>query len=142
MKNNKKDNRAQQGQLNDALMSIMTIAGQMTFGKDNDNLNLLDFKPDENGVVLTAFTGDCKVQIMRDGTVHIVEKKYKYKKNKKLFREDNSSLSLGRDGYYYFFFKFPQSRKMELPDELFLQASNIANKFDNKYIQKKGRSRK
>lgn len=47
-----------------------------------------------------------------------------------LFREDNSSLSLGRNGRYYFVFTLPEELVDELPLELVRQALSIAQKVE------------
>jgi hypothetical protein len=46
------------------------------------------------------------------------------------FREDNSSLTLGRDGRYYFVFTLPEKQLAQLPDRLVHQALTIAQKVD------------
>ena len=69
----------------------------------------------------------CKVQIMRDGNIYITQLPKRFK-NRPIFREDNCSLSLGRDGKYYFVFTMPEQLVEELPRELVRQASNIAQK--------------
>ena len=47
------------------------------------------------------------VQAMRDGNVYM-EQIPKRKRNKPIFRDDNCSLSHGKDGRYYFFFSLPE----------------------------------
>ena len=64
---------------------------------------------------------------MRDGNVYMTEVP-KFKRNKPIFRDDNSSLSLGKDDRYYFCFTLPKQLIDELPAELVRQASAIANK--------------
>ena len=103
-----------------------TLDGMMTFGKLDDGLNALDFSSFE-AVEMEPFTATCKVQAMRDGNVYITEKP-KRVRNKPLFREDNSSLTLGRDGNYYFVFKLPKELVEELPDALVQQSLAIAQK--------------
>jgi len=76
---------------------------------------------------MQAFVAKCKVQVMRDGNVYITELP-KRVKNQPMFREDNSSLSKGKDGRYYFYFSLPEQLVDELPKELVRQASVIANK--------------
>ena len=46
------------------------------------------------------------------------------------FREDNSSLTLGRDRRYYFVFTLPEKQLAQLPDRLVHQALTIAQKVD------------
>ena len=45
-----------------------------------------------------------------------------------LFRDDNSTLSKGKNGRYYFVFSLKEKRLEELPEELVRQASEIAKK--------------
>ena len=78
------------------------------------------------------------VQAMRDGNVHITELP-KLKRNTPLFREDNSSLTLGRDGKYYFCFILPEGQVKQLPDRLVHQALSIAQKVERTILKPKGR---
>ena len=78
---------------------------------------------------MEPFIADCKVQAMRDGNVYITEKP-KRVRNKALFREDNSTLSLGHDDKYYFVFMMEKRQVKQLPDALVHQALNIAQKVD------------
>ena len=105
-----------------------TLDGMMTFGKLDDGLNALDFAATE-AAELEPFTATCLVQAMRDGNVYITEKP-KRLRNKPLFREDNCSLTLGRDGRYYFAFSLPAELVKELPDRLVHQSLAIAQKVE------------
>ena len=89
-------------------------------------MNIMDFVCLDY-VDMEPFIAECKVQAMRDGYVYITERPRR-KRNTPLFREDNSSLTLGRDGKYYFVFTMEKRRKKELPDELVRQAKAIAQK--------------
>jgi hypothetical protein len=109
-----------------AIEKTTTLDGMMTFGKLDDGLNALDFSSFE-AVEMEPFTATCKVQAMRDGNVYITEKP-KRVRNKPLFREDNSSLTLGRDGNYYFVFKLSEELLEALPDRLVQQSLAIAQK--------------
>ena len=113
-----------------ALRSNMTVNGTMTFAKNNDNLNIIDFNCTEMDVELDPYSGRFKVQVMHDGDVYITEMK-KRKRNRPLFREDNSSLSLGFDGRYFFCFSLDAEEVEELPDKLVHQALLIAQKVVN-----------
>ena len=108
---------------------IISVDGQMTFGQDNEGLKIADFACAEN-VMLEPFRGRCFMQMMRDGNVYISELPKK-KRNKPLFREDNSSLSKGRDGRYYFYFSLDEEQLQQLPVELVRQARAIALKVAN-----------
>ena len=98
----------------------------MTFGKLETGLRALDFMCCEDAE-MEAFEGNFRVQAMRDGNVYLTEKK-KRVRNKPIFREDNSSLSLGHDGRYYFYFSLPKEMVEDLPNQLVLEASAIAAK--------------
>ena len=91
-----------------------------------NGLRLADIVSCED-VDVEAFRGKCKVQILRDGHI-IIHELPKRVKNKAIFRDDNSSFTLGRDGKYYFVFTMPQALVYELPTQLSCQALNIAEK--------------
>ena len=105
---------------------IVMLDGMMAFGMKEDGLRSLDFQCCEE-VEAETFVGNFKVQAMRDGNVYM-EEKPKRVKNKPIFREDNSSLTLGRDGRYYFYFSLPKELVDELPMELVRQAYAISRK--------------
>ena len=100
--------------------SEVTLDGMMVFGKLDNGLRYED-------VEMEPFVGNCKVQIMRDGNVYITERP-KRTRNQALFRDDNCSLSLGKNGKFYFVFSMPAAQVDELPAELIRQASAIAGK--------------
>ena len=103
-----------------------TLEGLMNLGKLNNGLHTMDFISLED-TDMEAFIGNCKVQMMRDGNMYITELP-KRERNKPIYRDDNSSLSLGRNGRYYFVFSLPEQLVDELPKELVRQASAIAQK--------------
>ncbi len=105
-----------------------TLDGMMTFGKLDNGLNALDFSSFE-AVEMEPFVANCKVQAMRDGNVYITELPRRVR-NKPLFREDNSSLTLGRDGRYYFVFALPAEQVKALPEMLVHQSLAIAQKVE------------
>ena len=80
-------------------------------------------------VYVEAFLGKCKVQILRDGHI-IIHELPKRVKNKAIFRDDNSSFTLGRDGKYYFVFTMPEQLVYEIPYQLKRQAVAIAEKIE------------
>ena len=122
MKQNNKKNQVER---------TTTLNGMMTFGIIDNKQHILDFASMES-VEMEPFTADCKVQAMRDGNVYITQKPPRIH-NTPLFREDNSSLTLGRDGRYYFVFTLPEEQRNELPDRLVHQALAMAQKV-NKMI--------
>ena len=86
-------------------------------------------------VEMEPFLADCKVQGMRDGNVYITERPRR-QRNSPLFRENNSTLTLGRDGKYYFCFILPEAQVKQLPDRLIHQALTIAQKVERQILQK------
>ena len=104
------------------------VEGMMAFGKLENGQRTLDFECCED-VAAEAFHGDFRVQGMRDGNVYM-EQKPKRLRNKALFRDDNASLSLGRDGRWHFCFSLPRERIGELPEQLGRQAGAIAQKVE------------
>ena len=98
----------------------------MTFGMLENGLRTADFNCCED-VEMEAFIANFKVQGMRDGNVYMTELPKRIR-NKPLFRDDNSSLSLGRDGRFYFYFSLPEEMVEQLPEQLVRQAGAIAQK--------------
>ncbi len=103
-----------------------SLDGMMTLTKNDDGLHLMDFLCTEDAEI-EAFTANCRVQAMHNGDVYITEMK-KRVRNTPLFREDNSSLTLGRDGRYYFVFTMSKKQVVELPEQLVMQSVAIAKK--------------
>ncbi len=102
------------------------LDGLMTIGELENGLRTADFACCED-VRVEPMTAKCRVQVMRDGNVYMTELP-KRVRNKAIFREDNCSLSLGRDGRYYFVFSLDEGLARELPERLIRQASAIAQK--------------
>lgn len=113
----------------------ITLDGLMTIGRV-ENMFHAEFMCCED-VRIDAAVTNCKVQVMRDGNVYVTELPKRIK-NKPMFRDDNCSLSLGRDGRYYFVFTLPEQLVDELPKELVRQASAIAQKVLKSSIVKRG----
>ncbi len=106
--------------------SLVTAKGLMVFGQSEKGLHTADFECYDD-IQVEPYTGNFKLQIMRDGNVYATERPKRIK-NTPIFREDNSSLSLGKDGRYYFVFSLPEDRVNELPELLLRQARAIARK--------------
>lgn len=102
------------------------VVGMMTFGQDREGLHFMEFESVEH-VELEKHSGKYKVDVMRYGNVSLVEIP-KRVRNRPIFRDDNSALSLGKDDRYYFYFSLPKDMIDELPSKLVSQASAIANK--------------
>ena len=114
----------------------VTLDGLMTIGMLENGLHIADFECCEDAV-MENFTARCKVQLMRDGNMYIKELT-KRVKNKPIFRVDNSSLSKGRDGKYYFVFILDEELIRLLPEKLISQASEIAQKVIRELIKYEG----
>ena len=112
------------------------LDGVMTFGKTSKGQNMLDFMSTETAEI-TPFIGNFKVQGMHNGDVYITEKPKRIH-NTPLFREDNCSLTLGRDGKYHFIFIMPEEQVDELPEQLVHQALAIAQKVQRVILKRKG----
>ena len=112
----------------------VTLDGLMTFGRLENGLRTADFSCCEHAV-MEPFVGHFKVQGMRDGNVYMTEQP-KRVRNKALFRDDNASLSHGRDGKYYFCFILDDDQLEQLPEKLVKQASAIAQKVLRELILK------
>jgi len=104
----------------------------MTIGKSSNNLYHADFQCCED-VEIEAFIGRFKVQGMHNGDVYMQQLPKRFR-NKPLFKLDNSSFSLGRDGRYYFNFRLPESELRELPELLMKDAREAAGKVIRMYI--------
>ena len=104
----------------------VTLDGLLTIGKNDEGLHLADFQCCED-VETERFAGIFKVQGMHDGNLYM-EEKPKRIRNKPIYRQDNSSLSLGRNGVYYFVFTLPKEQVAELPEKLVRQANEVAAK--------------
>ena len=102
------------------------VEGLMTFGMLETGLRTLEFECCED-VEAEPFKGIFRVQAMRDGNVYMQQKPRRIR-NKAIFRDDNSALSHGRDGRWYFYFSLDEDRIGELPEQLVRQASSIAQK--------------
>ena len=120
-KNNKKKNQRE-----------VTLDGMMTIGKSSNNLYHADFQCCED-VEIESFVGRFKVQGMHDGNVYM-EELPKRVRNKPLFRLDNSSFSLGHDGWYYYLFRLPESELKALPELLMKDVREAVAKIIRMYL--------
>ena len=108
----------------------VTLEGEMTFGQLENGLRWADFECLEC-VEMEPMIGKCRVQIMRDGNVYVTQLP-KHIRTKAIFRDDNCTLTLGRNGRYYFVFTMPAERVKEIPQKLVHQAGVIAQKLMKK----------
>ena len=104
----------------------VTLDGMLVIGKLENGLVTADFECCED-VEMEPFCTQCKVQGMRDGNLYMTELP-KRVRNKAIFRDDNSTLTHGQDGRWYFCFSLDENRIADLPQELVRQANAIAQK--------------
>ena len=114
---------------------MVTLEGLMTFGKCENGLRTADFLCCSDAS-MEPFTTLCKVQAMRDGNVYVTEMPRRVR-NRAMFRDDNCSLTHGRNGRYYFVFSMDEEELSELPMRLVSQAGNIAKKVLSELIYNK-----
>ena len=114
----------------------ITVEGMMTYGQKDNGLHTLNFVCLED-VIIEMIKGNFDVQVMEDGNIYMVQKP-KRERNTPLYRDDNSSLSLGKNDRYYFTFSLPKDRAGELSAELVRQASTLAGQFRRGVINKQG----
>lgn len=109
-----------------SVLKPIEAEGVMTYGQLENGMHIFDFQCLE-AMEMVEVCANFKVKRMRDGNVYMTEIP-KRERNTPIFRDDNSSLSLGKDGKYYFFFAMPEQLVGNLPAELVRQASAIAQK--------------
>ena len=112
-----------------ARKQLADAEGLMTYGVLENGLHTMDFTS-LSDAQMEECTANFKVRAMRDGNVYMTEIA-KQQRNHALFRDDNASLSLGRNGKYYFVFTMDEQLVDELPQQLVRQASAIAQKVAN-----------
>ena len=104
----------------------LNLEGLLTILMMENGLHNIDFQCCED-VQMEPFAGDFRVQLMRDGNIYMDEKPRR-KRNKPIFRQDHSSLSLGKNGIYYFTFRLPQEEVFRLAGTLVREADEVAKK--------------
>ena len=104
----------------------VSLEGLWTIGLLENGLLSADFLCSDS-VEMEAFSGTFKVMGMHDGNVYMTQCP-KRVRNKALFRDDNASLSQGRNGRWYFTFSLDEDEFERLPGELVRQARAIAQK--------------
>ena len=100
----------------------------VNLGELKDGLRIANIVSCED-VEVEGFIGRCKVQLLRDGHIEIVQLAKRHK-NKPIFRDDNCTFTLGKDGRYYFVFTMPEQLIFEIPGQLRRQAGAIAVKIE------------
>lgn len=113
----------------------IVLDGLLTIQKREDGLHNIDFQCCEDAEI-EPIKADFETQVMHDGNAYMQEKEKKKKKKRDddrktipLYRLDESALSLGKDGDYYYSFRLPSAQARELPVRLASQAEQIAKWF-------------
>ena len=112
------------------------LDGLLTLGLLENGLRVADFQCCED-VLLDAFSGTFKVQVMHDGNIYMQQKPQRVR-NKAIFRDDNASLSQGQDKRWYFYFSLDENQLELLPEKLVKQAGAIAQKVMRELIINNG----
>ena len=123
MKNKIKKNSYKKTTIKDVNYEALVNLGEL-----KDGLRIANIVSCED-VEVEGFIGRCKVQLLRDGHIQIVQLP-KRLRNKPIFRDDNCTFTLGKDGRYYFVFTMPEQLIFEIPGQLRRQAGAIAVKIE------------
>ena len=100
----------------------------VNLGELKDGLRIANIVSCED-IEVEGFIGRCKVQLLHDGHIQIVQLAKRHR-NKPIFRDDNCTFTLGKDGRYYFVFTMPEQLIYEIPGQLRRQAGAIAAKIE------------
>ena len=106
----------------------MNYEALVNLGELKDGLRIANIVSCED-VEVEGFIGRCKVQLLHDGHIQIVQLP-KRLRNKPIFRDDNCTFTLGKDGRYYCVFTMPEQLIFEIPGQLRRQAGAIAAKIE------------
>ena len=123
MKNKIKKNSYKKTTIKDVNYEALVNLGEL-----KDGLRIANIVSCED-VEVEGFIGRCKVQLLHDGHIQIVQLP-KRLRNKPIFRDDNCTFTLGKDGRYYFVFTMPEQLIFEIPGQLRRQAGAIAVKIE------------
>ncbi len=123
MKNKIKKNSYKKTTIKDVNYEALVNLGEL-----KDGLRIANIVSCED-VEVEGFIGRCKVQLLHDGHIKIV-KLPKRNRNKPIFRDDNCTFTLGKDGRYYFVFTMPEQLIYEIPGQLRRQPGANAEKIE------------
>ncbi len=123
MKNKIKKNSYKKTTIKDVNYEALVNLGEL-----KDGLRIANIVSCED-VEVEGFIGRCKVQLLHDGHIEIVQLPKRHR-NKPIFRDDNCTFTLGKDGRYYFVFTMPEQLIYEIPGQLRRQAGAIAAKIE------------
>ena len=106
----------------------LNLDGFMTIQLKDDGLHTADFQCCED-VQMEPFTGNFRVQGMRDGNIYM-DQKPKRIKNKPKFREDHSSLSFTSHRKVYVVFCESVDDIDEIPKNMVKEVRKLAKKLE------------
>ena len=106
---------------------MVTLDGMMTYGKCGNGLTVADFKNYDPEVEVEPVAGKFKGRLMRDGNFYL-EQLPRRIRNKPKYRQDHSSVSIGRNGKGYFVMVVDEAELDAFPQILVREANEAAAK--------------
>ena len=106
---------------------MVTLDGMMTYGKLFNGLIVVDFKNYDPEVEVEPVAGKFKGRLMRDGNLYL-EQLPRRIRNKPKYRQDHSSVSIGRNGKGYFVMVVDEAELDAFPQILVREANEAAAK--------------
>ncbi len=106
---------------------MVTLDGMMTYGKLLDGLIVVDFKNYDPEVEVEPVAGKFKGRLMHDGNLYL-EQLPRRIHNKPKYRQDHSSVSIGRNGKGYFVMVVDEAELDAFPQILVREANEAAAK--------------
>ena len=110
---------------------LAVLDGIMTYSKQESGLLAGDFKNFESDVELPEVSGKFKCHLMRDGNLYMRQLPPRIR-NKPKFRQDHSSVSIGRNGKGYFVMVVDEKDLKSFPQILLHEAYEAAKKMTAK----------
>lgn len=106
---------------------MVTLDGMMAFGKLFNGLIVVDFKNYDPEVEVEPVAGRFKGRLMHDGNLYL-EQLPRRIRNKPKYRQDHSSVSIGRNGKGYFVMVVDEAELDAFPHILVREANEAAAK--------------
>ena len=106
---------------------MVTLDGMVTYSKLLDGLIVVDFKNYDPEVEVEPVAGRFKGRLMHDGNLYL-EQLPRRIRNKPKYRQDHSSVSIGRNGKGYFVMVVDEAELDAFPQILVREANEAAAK--------------
>ena len=106
---------------------MVTLDGMVTYSKLLDGLIVVDFKNYDPEVEVEPVAGRFKGRLMHDGNLYL-EQLPRRIHNKPKYRQDHSSVSIGRNGKGYFVMVVDEAELDAFPQILVREANEAAAK--------------